>query len=101
MLERLVRLTPQQLQEWETIRTRGKRNYVVWHGIVRWGGLMYAVMSIFMLLRNSGGLSLRDIGVLLASGVVIWLLAGMVFGIWTWSMMETAYRHARQQQRKG
>jgi hypothetical protein len=100
MLDKLVRWTPQRRQHWEAIRTAGKRHFVVWHGIMRYGGFMYAFMTIVMLAQNSARLkSLLDIGVLLAIGAVVWPLAGIVVGVWMWSMMETAYTRYQQQQR--
>jgi hypothetical protein len=100
MLNNLIHWTPEKLRQWETIRTQGKRQFVVRRGIFWFGGFMFVFMTAWMsafMLRGSRSVMV-DLLVLLLINAIIWPIAGFMWGLWTWSLAERAYgRYQRQQ----
>ena len=52
MLNRLFRLSPEQLQRWEPARARGKWHFIFWRGIVRFASIFFVLqLCMWFVLR--------------------------------------------------
>ncbi len=94
MFSKLSNMTPKQLKRWELIRKRGKRHFVLYRGILGWGLWMFIVMTIFGHLNQVDfQLSfLETISIpMVITNLIVWTIAGYVFGQWTWSASEKTY----------
>ena len=75
------------LQNWERTRALGMARYVLVKGVLSYGLTMFIVMTFIV---HRSDLSTRFI----ALSAVLWLIAGAVFGTFTWLFMERHYRRA-------
>jgi hypothetical protein len=84
--------TQRQRAHWELLRSKGKRNFILRVGIIRWGSCMFLLMTASRLIRGAP-LHRRPIDYVLevGIGVVIWLSSGYLFGLLTWRSYEKRF----------
>lgn len=73
--------------KWEKIREKGKKQYIWKYGALYWGLPMFIIMTFFVNNRNDYHHSLFSI----ALSIIVWLFAGILFGIVTWGINERKY----------
>ncbi len=73
-----------QRQSWEKIRKRGKLSFILYRGVLGWGGFMFLVMTTFQVFVNHRSLSWSFMLV----SALVWPLAGYVCGLCVWSWSE-------------
>ncbi len=76
-----------QRQKWEKKRRHGRRSFLLYRGILRWGGIMFILTTItnhFALHQKLGWLSELS----LLAGC---LLAGYIWGFFTWGINERRF----------
>jgi len=91
-LRRLAFPTSRTLQRWESERSKGALRFVLLKGVVFFGVLIYGFGSAIIYFGGWGELPLRlqfGGGPVLAFGV--FLLVGLVWGVFTWATTEVAY----------
>lgn len=64
-----------RLNKWEKIRNKGKMRYILLYGVLFWGGLTGIIMSFFFS----------------PLALLVFLIGGIFFGIWTWNKSESLY----------
>jgi hypothetical protein len=80
------------------MRAKGRRSYVLRFGVLRWGGAMFVIMTIFFLFNNRPRTAKQYLFEI-ALNVCIWPLAGLAFGSLTWHLLERRRRKRSQTQR--
>ncbi|MGL1959315.1 MAG: hypothetical protein OCD00_18650 [Colwellia sp.] len=78
-----------QLKAWEIMRAKGKLNFFLINGILSYGVPMLILMAFMNKPFANGFISLAAI-----VHVIVWLLAGLFFGIIMWYMTEYKYKKA-------
>ncbi len=79
---------PKDLKNWELLRQKGKKRFILITGVLSYGVPMFVVMT-FLVNRDQGHLPPEvRIGILL----VIWLLGGAAFGWVMWKLNEGRYQ---------
>jgi hypothetical protein len=76
-----------QRQKWEKKRRHGRRFFLLYYGILRWGGIMFILTTItnhFALHQKLGWLS--ELSLLVGC-----LLAGYIWGFFTWGINERRF----------
>ncbi len=77
---------PRNLKQWETTRARGINRYVFRTGIIGWAIPTGTLVTLFEIWQR--GFSVGNLIV----AVIIWPVAGYVFGLSTWAIAERRYR---------
>jgi hypothetical protein len=88
-------LSEKQRKRWEQLRARGKRRFVVLHGVLGWGVPVAVVWSIWMQLWDNGFsldgfLSARFFSQMVVA-FMVFPAAGILFGHWMWWFNERRY----------
>ncbi|MBS0380660.1 MAG: hypothetical protein JSS29_19430 [Proteobacteria bacterium] len=79
---------PRKRASWATTRQEGFAHYVVVRGVCGWGLAMFTGMALMPVLLHRRPASLPA----LALQAAIWLVAGLAFGIGTWSWNEFLFK---------
>jgi hypothetical protein len=82
-----------QFKKWEEIRKKGKKKFILHHGVIGWGlpcGVLFPFVSSF--LENSSVRFDQSFFSLLAASLVLFPLVGILFGLWIWHGLEQAYK---------
>ena len=82
-------MKPEQLVKWKETRKKGVLRFVLVSGVLSFGLPMFVAMTLF---RERGNLSPQ----LLAISVVVWSLAGAVFGAAMWFFQERQLRKSER-----
>jgi len=97
--------TPQDTAQWEAIRRKGLLHFVLWYGIVIFGGILFVILGGLAVLAwikaylqepaagtAATGAQLAFLGLELLFIAVACLIAGMLNSLLTWAMEEAFYR---------
>ena len=76
-----------QFKAWESTRTKGKLNFVLFTGVLSWGLPMFILMA-FMNKPFADGFTSKSAII----HYIVWPLAGVLFGVLTWYMSERKYK---------
>jgi hypothetical protein len=76
-----------QFKAWESTRTKGKLNFVLFTGVLSWGLPMFILMA-FMNKPFADGFASKSAII----HYIVWPLAGVFFGVLTWYMSERKYK---------
>ncbi|MFF2887364.1 hypothetical protein [Paenibacillus sp. NPDC057967] len=82
--------------KWELTRAKGKKNYVIWNGVVGWGipaGLLFT--AIWNYINHKEIVFNQDFYQTLIISLVVFSLGGMIFGLWIWNWTEKMYRKVK------
>jgi hypothetical protein len=83
-----------QRQKWEKKRKNGRRSFLIYRGVLKWGGIMFVLTSLTnALTRNKQFDWLFEVSMLIACP-----FAGYVWARCVWYVNERRYRHAMMQQ---
>ena len=80
-------LTQAQADNWERIRRRGRRRFILVRGVLGWGVLTAVLWSALMAFLGMGVGFLGN----LAVAIVLFPIGGLAFGAWAWSIGERKY----------
>jgi multisubunit Na+/H+ antiporter MnhB subunit len=75
---------------WPAIRARGMWHFVLLKGVAFWGGLMFAFMTVLMLLQL--GPAHPRLPLVLAVAVPLCAFGGLCWGLLTWIFNERIHR---------
>ena len=75
---------------WPAIRARGMWHFVLLKGVAFWGGLMFAFMTVLMLLQL--GAAHPRLPLVLAVAVPLCAFGGLCWGLLTWIFNERIHR---------
>jgi len=105
MRKKFFHWTPQDIAQWEAIRKKGLLHFVLWYGVVIFGGILFVIIggvSVFSwvkgLLKNQAANTIPVdsqivfLGLELAFIAAVCLLGGVVNSLLTWAMEEAVYR---------
>jgi hypothetical protein len=84
-LRSFFEFTPQQRDWWQRTRTRGKYHYVVYRWVLGWGGFMFVFMTVFSYYLGYNRVFDSHSVII---GLIVWPLAGLGAGLWTWHWNE-------------
>ncbi|KGX91628.1 hypothetical protein N781_03875 [Pontibacillus halophilus JSM 076056 = DSM 19796] len=81
--------------KWEKIREKGKKNYIIYYGVLGWG-LSAGILSFILGEVFDHGLNITnyftgDWLLSLVIGLVSFLLGGILFGYCMWGISESYY----------
>ena len=82
-----------QRLKWEKKRKNGKQSFMVYHGVLKWGGSMFVLSSIGILARHQELNWHYVVSLLIACP-----LAGYVWARCTWSLHEDRFYGAKKRQ---
>jgi hypothetical protein len=83
-----------QRLKWEKKRKHGRRSFILYRGVLKWGGIMFVLTTITNVLARHRQLS----WILVVSTLVACLFAGYVWARCVWVLNERRYAGARKQQ---
>jgi hypothetical protein len=81
-------MNPNQLKNWESLRRRGRKWYILVVGVLCWGLLSGLVWAVAM----SAMQGWERLPLLLALGLVGFPIGGYFFGAFMWKRMESEYQ---------
>lgn len=70
-------------------RVKGKRRFIVIHGLLAWGAPMFVIMTFFVNDSAVDHITTRVIAI----NACIWALGGLAFGYFTWILSERSYQN--------
>lgn len=80
-------MTPKSAEKWAEMRSQGKWNFIWRVGILRWGLIMCGVFIGMQAVQHPNHILFT-----VALNIPVWLCAGFLFGLLTWSVCELIYR---------
>jgi len=83
----LDQMKDDQFKAWESTRTKGKLNFVLFTGLLSWGLPMFIFIA-FMNKPFADGFTSKSAIV----HCIVWPLAGVLFGVLSWYMSERKYK---------
>jgi len=96
MLKKLFEWTPRDVADWEKIRSRGLRRFVLHYGMLLFGGILFVLLGGAVILF---ALDKTHVASLLPQLVVIALICaagGLLNSLLTWTVEERMYRKYKQ-----
>jgi hypothetical protein len=82
-----------QRLKWEKKRKNGKQSFMIYHGVLKWGGTMFVLTNIGILARHQ-----KLHWLYVASLLIACPLAGYVWARCTWSIHEDRFYGAKKRQ---
>jgi len=79
---------PRDLKNWELLRQKGKRRFILITGVLSYGLPMFVVMTFFVNRKSE----VMPEPLRVAISLVIWLLGGAAFGFIMWKLNEGRYQ---------
>jgi len=82
-----------QHQKWATVRKKGRWHFILYRGVLIWGGLMFLLMCaspVFFGFPHSAA----STPWYRTWNVILWAVAGFAFGFATWTCSEKMYTRA-------
>lgn len=88
-------MNEQQAERWEEIRVKGRVNYIINTGIIRWGlGTAILFTIIFTYLQKGGAgitFSNNDFVITLLIALIVFSIGGYFWGQWLWNKNMNKY----------
>jgi hypothetical protein len=85
--------TPAQMEKWRLVRAKGRKNFILKVGVIRFGGTTF-VLTTFELLRDRSScfrLGALDYVFVIVMGLLVWPAAGYFWGLWVWGINESRF----------
>ncbi|MBD0380182.1 hypothetical protein [Paenibacillus sedimenti] len=82
-----------QRSKWEKLRAKGKKNFIIFNGVIGWGvptAILFTFLMSFM--ENYSIRFNQDFFELLIISIVLFPIGGILFGLWVWGWTEKLYR---------
>ncbi len=83
------------MQKWQSIRLKGKRNFILIRGVIGWGGMTAALWLIFSQISGSP----LPISIIVA-GIIFLPAAGGIWGWMVWNSSERQFKHYQEKQKE-
>lgn len=80
-------MTRKQIESWAKIRKAGKRQFILLRGVLGWGLFTAVMWSVVVSMVDDVAFS-----ELLPGAIVLFPLAGLVWGVTNWSSSERSYQ---------
>jgi hypothetical protein len=80
----------EKTQRWRAIRAKGRARFVLLYGVLGWGLGMFVIMSVLPMLF--GWPRWIHIHASLLLGSVLWILGGVLWGIFMWFDSERRFQ---------
>jgi len=80
-------------EKWEQTRAKGKKNFVIFNGLLGWGipvGLLYSAVSTYI--EHQEIVLNQALYQTLITSLIIFSLVGVGVGLWTWNWTEKQYQ---------
>ncbi len=81
-------MKPKDYEKWKAIREKGKFRYILFTGVLRFGFFLGLGTCLGQILFYE---SASATGLVVT--MLIWLVGGLFFGLGTWSICESLFRH--------
>lgn len=81
-------MNDKHFQRWQKTRAKGKGQFILVRGLLAWGLPMFLIMTFMVNKPVSGNMSPGVI----ALNALLWAIAGLAFGYFTWAFSERAYQ---------
>lgn len=82
-----------QKNKWQKTRAKGKRNYIIFNGVIGWGIPTGVLFTLFTSLVNDKSITFdQDFFRTMITSIVLFPIGGIFFGLWTWNWMERLYK---------
>lgn len=84
-----------RFEKWRKVREKGRRNYIIYYGVLGWGlttGILFFILG--QLLKHGlhiSGYFTEDWLLTLTISLVCFLFGGILFGYITWGLNESSY----------
>jgi|CZKF01.1.fsa_nt_gi hypothetical protein len=83
-----------QHKAWEKKRRHGKRSFIVYHGVLRWGGIMFVLTTITNVFTHHG----KPDWIFEISALIACPFAGYLWAWGMWNVNERRFQGVRKQQ---
>jgi|ERR1035437_1761098 hypothetical protein len=83
-----------QRRKWEKKRRHGRRSFIIYRGVLKWGGIMF-VLTLF---TNVFGRHIKLNWLFVVSALIACPLAGFLWARSIWYVNERRFQFARKQQ---
>lgn len=82
---------------WVSIRARGRRRYIWYHGVLRWGGFMFCFSLAIYQYRQFGSVISTEghLWFRMAFGALVWTYVGYLYGRASWHQNEREFNAIR------
>jgi hypothetical protein len=82
------KMNPKEARRWEKIRLKGKKQFILWHGVLGWGLTMTLCSSITRYFKYP-----NDFNFIVDSlvSLCVWPLFGYLMGVIIWGYSEDRY----------
>jgi hypothetical protein len=77
------------LQAWERLRKRGKLSFVLYKGVLLWGGLMFILTTCANVFARHD--QLGRLPVFLVIDALVWCFFGSIWALWVWHRCEKRF----------
>jgi hypothetical protein len=84
--------TPAQREHWDAVKHKGRSSFVLRVGVMQWGAAMFLIMTALDLMRKTSyPRSGVEYALDIAANLLIWPIAGYLFGLWMWRFYESYF----------
>jgi hypothetical protein len=99
-LRSLFKPTAAQRKRWlQEVNARGKKSFVMWVGVVRWGGLAFLITTAMALFsETSFRRTVVNCMFLVGLNLLIWPLGGYFWGLYMWNIHEKQFSESGKEQ---
>jgi len=84
-----------RIERWRQIQRKGQLRFVLWNGLLCWGGFMFLIFMVFNHSQRYGELiavfNHFDMD-LLFWNLVLWSMGGILYGFLTWHFVNRSFR---------
>ena len=94
MWRKITPMPPEELQRWERLRRLGRKTYAYKYGVMYWGGCLFLVLSVYLLL-DSADFSWRERSFepsLIVITALVCALGGYFVALFNWEHQEARRR---------
>lgn len=74
-------------KSWEKTRSKGKKNFIIYRGVLCWGMPMFVLMTLFVNKPGADGYTFLFV----LGNALLWTMGGAFWGILTWNLIESRY----------
>jgi hypothetical protein len=85
-LFRKAAMSPEQIERRNRTRAKGRKHFILYRGILGYGGFMFIFMTVFQLLSEFGWHFPHGVPLYfnILIGLIIWPVAGYFWAAWIW-----------------
>ncbi|QWU15322.1 hypothetical protein SAMN04487895_10814 [Paenibacillus sophorae] len=85
-------MNQKQRMKWEQLRSKGKKNFIIYKGILGWGIPTAILFTLFMsFMENYSLIFDKSFVEFFIIAIILFPAGGIVFGLWVWNWTERIY----------